>query len=54
MKHIFIVNPAAGPRNAFDEIKNSLRKYDGKLDYEIYTTRQRMLCLLNRCSTHWG
>ena len=57
MKHIFIVNPAAGPRNAFDEIKNSLRKYDGKLDYEIYTTKGRgdaVSFVKNRCSTHWG
>lgn len=41
MKHIFIVNPAAGQESSFEIIKNSLQKYYGKLDYEIYTTKAK-------------
>ena len=57
MKHIFIVNPAAGPKNAFDVINGSLRKYNGKLDYEIYITKGRgdaARFTKKLCSTHWG
>lgn len=39
MKHIFIVNPAAGTADATEEIRRTLAAYDGKLDYEIYVTR---------------
>jgi diacylglycerol kinase (ATP) len=55
MKHLFIVNPAAGPENAYDEIRSTLLKYNGKLDYEIYITRARgdaTRFVKEWCSTH--
>lgn len=39
MKHIFVVNPAAGTEDATAAIRETLSKYDGKLDYEIYVTQ---------------
>ena len=39
MKHIFVVNPAAGTTDATEKIRQTLSAYDGKLDYEIYVTR---------------
>ncbi len=56
MKHIFIINPAAGPKNAFEEINNALRKYNGKLDYELYITKatgDAARFTKKWCSTHW-
>ena len=44
MKHIFVYNPAAGRNSevAIDALKESLKRYDGKIDYEFYyTTAQR-------------
>lgn len=38
MKHIFIVNPAAGMTEATAHIREALSAYDGKIDYEIYVT----------------
>lgn len=39
MKHIFVVNPAAGTADATEAVRGTLAAYDGKLDYEIYVTR---------------
>ncbi len=41
MKHIFILNPAAGRINAFESIEDKLKQvYDADgLDYEIYETK---------------
>ena len=39
MKHIFVVNPAAGTTDATEAVRGTLAAYDGKLDYEIYVTR---------------
>ena len=40
MKHIFILNPVAGQNNteATARLQECLKKYDGKLTYEIYKT----------------
>jgi diacylglycerol kinase (ATP) len=38
MKHIFVVNPAAGTKNPYDEIKSALESYKKLIDYEIYVT----------------
>ena len=39
MKHVFVINPAAGRENAFEAVKNALRELDVELDYELYQTR---------------
>ena len=41
MKHIFIINPAAGKANAYDEIKSALAALPTQIDYEIYLTEGR-------------
>lgn len=41
MRHIFVINPKAGKVNRVEEISNHVKKYDGKLDYEIYSTQSR-------------
>lgn len=40
MKHIFVYNPAAGQHfgGALDDLRAKLKEYDGRIDYEIYTT----------------
>lgn len=38
MKHIFVVNPNAGRKDRFSDICELLKKYDGKIDYEVYKT----------------
>lgn len=41
MKHIFIINPAAGKSNFFQSIQSELeRNYRGTVDYEIYRTQK--------------
>ena len=42
MKHIFVVNPAAGTKNAHNEIKEKLALYKKPLDYEIYVTSRSL------------
>ncbi len=41
MKHIFIYNPAAGKDNsaAVTALREQMKRYDGKLEYEFYPTR---------------
>ena len=40
MKHIFILNPAAGRENAYEMLKENLTKaFDGRADYRIYRTK---------------
>lgn len=39
MKHIFIINPNAGAKNAYHTVKDALAVYDEQLDYEIYLTK---------------
>lgn len=42
MKHIFILNPAAGKNNAAAaaHLKEQMKRYDGKLTYEFYKTER--------------
>lgn len=39
MKHIFIINPAAGKDNSFDNIKQRLEQKKPEVDYELYETQ---------------
>lgn len=39
MKHIFIINPAAGKENSFEEIKTVLERKKAAVDYELYETK---------------
>jgi len=41
MKHIFVVNPAAGKANPAAEIKRALEELPTQVDWEIYLTRER-------------
>ena len=41
MKHIFIVNPHAGAKSCEALVRDALRAYDGKVDYEIYVKQRR-------------
>lgn len=41
MKHIFIVNPAAGPRDSTAEVKARIEALSADIDYEIYCTTGR-------------
>ena len=41
MKHIFVYNPAAGrnSKQAIGALQESMKRYDGELDYEFYFTK---------------
>lgn len=39
MKHIFIINPAAGKKDSTNEIMDFLKTADFGIDYEIYSTK---------------
>ncbi|MBR7132358.1 MAG: diacylglycerol kinase family lipid kinase [Clostridia bacterium] len=39
MKHIFIVNPAAGATDATAFVERSIKELNTELDYEVYTTK---------------
>lgn len=41
MKHIFIINPKAGHKSPEEYLENALKKYEGKLDYEIHVTKTK-------------
>jgi diacylglycerol kinase (ATP) len=41
MKHVFVINPHAGQKDASPAIIEKLHQYDGKLDYEVYLTKGR-------------
>ena len=41
MKHIFILNPAAGKENAKEKLAAQLKSVYANVDYEIYETRGR-------------
>lgn len=38
MKHVFIINPYAGPENNYNKIKSTLVDLEGKYDIEIHQT----------------
>ena len=55
MKHIFIINPAAGKANAYDEIESALHPLSKEVDYEIYQTKSRgdaTAFIHDYCRTH--
>lgn len=55
MKHIFILNPAAGKENAMETLQSQLQNCFEKVDYEIYQTKGRgdaMDYIKNYCQTH--
>ena len=39
MKHVFIINPAAGRENSYQKIKDALQALDTPIDYELYVTK---------------
>ena len=39
MKHIFIVNPAAGAKDSTEYVKECISKLENNIDYEIYRTK---------------
>ena len=39
MKHIFVINPAAGKLNSYDAIREALDAMESKVDYELYRTQ---------------
>lgn len=39
MKHVFVVNPYAGPKDSTTAIAQRLEGYMGKVDYEVYVTK---------------
>ncbi len=41
MKHIFIINPAAGKENAYQKIQTALSSLPTRVDFEIYLTQGR-------------
>ncbi len=41
MKHVFVINPASGKKNSFEEIKNALEALNTDADYELYVTQDR-------------
>lgn len=52
MKHIFIINPAAGKENAYDSICAQLEALETPVDYEIYLTQapgDATAYIRNRC-----
>ncbi|MBQ9784159.1 MAG: YegS/Rv2252/BmrU family lipid kinase [Clostridia bacterium] len=38
MKHVFIINPAAGKENSFETIRKIVESREDKIDYELYET----------------
>lgn len=39
MKHVFIINPAAGKENSFERIRKTLESLNEDTDYELYETQ---------------
>ena len=39
MKHVFIINPAAGKENAYETIKAALESLETPVDYTLYLTK---------------
>ena len=55
MKHIFIINPAAGKKNSFEVIKSALESLEVPVDFELYTTTGRgdaTRYIRDYCTTH--
>ncbi len=55
MKHVFIINPAAGKDNSFDNIRKILDAQQVKVDYELYQTQapgDATAYIRNYCETY--
>lgn len=55
MKHIFIINPAAGKENAYETIRGALDALDTPVDYELYLTQapgDATAYIRNYCHAH--
>ncbi len=39
MKHVFIINPAAGRENSYDKIRKSLEAHEPPIDFVLYETK---------------
>lgn len=39
MKYVFIVNPKSGKSELKDDLLETLKKYDNKIDYDVYLTK---------------
>jgi diacylglycerol kinase (ATP) len=55
MKHIFIINPAAGKENSYETIKSALEALETPIDYELYLTRAQgdaTAYIRDYCRTH--
>lgn len=55
MKHIFIINPAAGKNNSYETIRRCLGTEAGDIDYELYETQapgDATAYIRNYCAEH--
>ena len=55
MKHVFIINPAAGKENAYENIREKLEGLVSAWDYELYETQSpgdATAYIRNYCETH--
>ena len=41
MKHVFVINPAAGKENSYQAIQSALQALDTPVDYELYQSKAR-------------
>lgn len=57
MKHIFIINPAAGKANSYEAIRTALDSMEEPVDYEIYLTQapgDATAYIRNYCASNEG
>ena len=55
MKHVFIINPAAGKENSYEEIRQALEALETPVDYELYETQapgDATAYIRDYCRTH--
>ncbi len=55
MKHVFIINPAAGKENSYEEIRGALEALETPVDYELYETQapgDATAYIRDYCRTH--
>ena len=55
MKHIFVINPAAGKEDSYANLQALLQGYEGKVDYELYATQapgDATAYIRKRCTEH--
>ncbi len=57
MKHVFIINPAAGKESTFENIRKILEEREEKIDYELYETKypgDATAYIRNYCENYTG